>query len=185
IFTVIHSILREQWIRKLKVFVFALLQEIVTWYNAIRAARYAYLKTAYPTGSDEELLPMITRNYLKEGYMEKTGPTQTESFKRRWFILDSQNRKLLYFKGCLDAEELGAIFIGTECKGYSVKECVPLNARGNKWKCGLMVETPERQFVFMCEQERDQREWLEALRKVLSRPMSPQDYTSKQDFSVL
>uniref|UniRef100_A0A3B4GAN2 Arf-GAP with dual PH domain-containing protein 2-like n=1 Tax=Pundamilia nyererei TaxID=303518 RepID=A0A3B4GAN2_9CICH len=160
-------------------------EEIVTWYNAIRAARYAYLKTAYPTGSDEELLPMITRNYLKEGYMEKTGPTQTESFKRRWFILDSQNRKLLYFKGHLDAEELGAIFIGTECKGYSVKECVPLNARGNKWKCGLMVETPERQFVFMCEQERDQREWLEALRKVLSRPMSPQDYTSKQDFSVL
>ncbi|XP_005948002.1 arf-GAP with dual PH domain-containing protein 2 [Haplochromis burtoni] len=154
-------------------------EEIVTWYNAIRAARYAYLKTAYPTGSDEELLPMITRNYLKEGYMEKTGPTQTESFKRRWFILDSQNRKLLYFKGHLDAEELGAIFIGTECKGYSVKEYVPLNARGNKWKCGLMVETPERQFVFMCEQERDQREWLEALRKVLSRPMSPQDYTAE------
>uniref|UniRef100_A0A669EQY4 ArfGAP with dual PH domains 2 n=1 Tax=Oreochromis niloticus TaxID=8128 RepID=A0A669EQY4_ORENI len=160
-------------------------EEIVTWYNAIRAARYAYLKTAYPTGSDEELLPMITRNYLKEGYMEKTGPMQTESFKRRWFILDSQNRKLLYFKGHLDAEELGAIFIGTESKGYSVKEWVPLNARGNKWKCGLMLETPERQFVFMCEQERDQREWLEVLRKVLSRPMSPQDYTSKQDFSVL
>lgn len=154
-------------------------QEIVTWYIAIRAARYAYLKTAYPTGSDDELVPMITRNYLKEGYMEKTGPMQTESFKKRWFILDSQNRKLFYFKGQLDAEELGAIFIGTESKGYSVKECVPTNARGNKWKCGLTVETPERQFVFMCEQEREQREWLEALKKVLSRPMSPQDYTTK------
>uniref|UniRef100_A0A3Q0RHG8 ArfGAP with dual PH domains 2 n=1 Tax=Amphilophus citrinellus TaxID=61819 RepID=A0A3Q0RHG8_AMPCI len=127
-----------------------------------------------------QLVPMITRNYLKEGYMEKTGPTQTESFKKRWFILDSQNRKLFYFKGQLDAEELGAIFIGTESKGYSVKECVPTNARGNKWKCGLTVETPERRFVFMCEQEREQREWLEALKKVLSRPMSPQDYTSKR-----
>ncbi|XP_030591824.1 arf-GAP with dual PH domain-containing protein 2 isoform X1 [Archocentrus centrarchus] len=154
-------------------------QEIVTWYIAIRAARYAYLKTAYPTGSDDELVPMITRNYLKEGYMEKTGPMQTESFKKRWFILDSQNRKLFYFKGQLDAEELGAIFIGTESKGYSVKECVPTNARGNKWKCGLTVETPERRFVFMCEQEREQREWLEALKKVLSRPMSPQDYTTE------
>ncbi|KAE8283098.1 Arf-GAP with dual PH domain-containing protein 2 Centaurin-alpha-2 [Larimichthys crocea] len=127
-------------------------EEIVTWYNAIRAARYAYLRTAYPTGTDEELTPLITRNYLKEGYMEKTGPLQKESFKKRWFILDSQNRKLLYFKGQLDAEELGVIFIGTENKGYSVKECVPKHARGNKWKCGVMVETPERQFVFMCEQ---------------------------------
>lgn len=34
---------------------FFYLQEIVSWYNAIRAARYAYLKTAYPIGSDEEV----------------------------------------------------------------------------------------------------------------------------------
>uniref|UniRef100_A0A667WKU1 ArfGAP with dual PH domains 2 n=1 Tax=Myripristis murdjan TaxID=586833 RepID=A0A667WKU1_9TELE len=155
-------------------------EEIVTWYNAIRAARYAYLKTAYPTGSNEELIPKITRNYLKEGFMEKTGPLQKETFKKRWFILDSQDRKLLYFKGQLDAEELGVVFIGTESNGYSVKECVPKNARGNKWKCGVLVETPERQFVFMCEQEREQKEWLDALRQVLFRPMAPQDYTSKQ-----
>uniref|UniRef100_A0A3B3UT78 ArfGAP with dual PH domains 2 n=1 Tax=Poecilia latipinna TaxID=48699 RepID=A0A3B3UT78_9TELE len=155
-------------------------EEIVIWYNSIRAARYAYLKTAYPTGSDEDLVPMITRNYLKEGYMEKTGPLQKESFRKRWFILDSQNRKLLYFKDQLDAEELGVIFIGTESNGYSVRECVPKHTRGNKWKCGIMVETPERQFVFMCEQEREQKQWLNALRKVLSRPMSPQDYTGKR-----
>ncbi|XP_043957041.1 arf-GAP with dual PH domain-containing protein 1 isoform X2 [Gambusia affinis] len=128
-------------------------EEIVTWYNSIRAARYAYLKTAYPTGTDDDLVPMITRNYLKEGYMEKTGP--------------------------LDAEELGVIFIGTESNGYSVKECVPKHTRGNKWKCGIMVQTPERQFVFMCEQEREQKQWLNVLRKVLSRPMSPQDYSAQ------
>ncbi|KAM3597127.1 uncharacterized protein V6R79_000183 [Siganus canaliculatus] len=151
-------------------------EEIVTWYNAIRAARYAYLKTAYPTGSDEELVPKITRKYAKEGYMEKTGPLQREPFKKRWFILDSQNRKLFYFKGQLDAEELGVIFIGTESKGYFVTECVPTRARGNKWTCGIKVGTPERHFVFMCEQEKDQKEWLDALRQVLHRPMSPQDY---------
>lgn len=148
-------------------------QEIVTWYNAIRAARYAYLRTAYPTGRDAELIPKITRNYLKEGYMEKTGPLQKEPFKKRWFVLDSQNRKLFYFKGQLDAEELGVVFIGTEKKGYSVKECVPKHAQGNRWKWGVMVETPKRQFVFMCEQDREQKEWLDALKLVLSTPMSP------------
>uniref|UniRef100_A0A3Q3GZR1 ArfGAP with dual PH domains 2 n=1 Tax=Kryptolebias marmoratus TaxID=37003 RepID=A0A3Q3GZR1_KRYMA len=155
-------------------------EEIVAWYNAIRAARYAYLKTAYPTGSDEELVPKITRNFLKEGYMEKTGPLQKEPFKKRWFSLDSQNRKLLYFKNPLDAEELGVIFVGTESYGYSVKVCIPKHARGNKWKFGIRVETPERQFMFMCEQEREQKEWLDALKKVMSRPMSPQDYAGEK-----
>uniref|UniRef100_A0A8C2FFC0 ArfGAP with dual PH domains 2 n=1 Tax=Cyprinus carpio TaxID=7962 RepID=A0A8C2FFC0_CYPCA len=154
-------------------------QEIVNWFNAIRAIRLAYLKTAFPTASNEELIPWITRNYLKEGYMEKTGPLQREPFKKRWFILDSLDRKLLYFKTQLDAIELGVVFIGPENHGYSVRECVPKGTRGNKWKCGVIVETPDRQFVFMCEQERDQREWVEALKTVISKPMMPQDYTSK------
>ncbi|KAL6102809.1 adap2 [Pungitius sinensis] len=158
-------------------------EEIVTWFNAIRGARYAYLKAAYPTGRDEELIPKITRDYLKEGYMEKTGPSRKEPFKKRWFTLDSQNRKLLYFKGQLDAEELGVIFIGTEGKGYSAKECDQMHARGNKWKCGVAVGTPRRQYVFMCEQEREQKEWLDALRQVLSRPMAPQDYTIESNIS--
>ncbi|KAG7459537.1 hypothetical protein MATL_G00211630 [Megalops atlanticus] len=154
-------------------------QEIVNWFNAIRAARFAYLKTAFPTASDSELMPWITRSYLKEGYMEKTGPMQREPFKKRWFILDSQERKLLYFKTQLDAVELGAVFIGTESHGYSVRESEPRGARGNRWKCGVTVETPDRQFVFMCEQERDQREWVEAFRQVISKPMLPQDYNTE------
>ncbi|XP_051570929.1 arf-GAP with dual PH domain-containing protein 2-like isoform X2 [Myxocyprinus asiaticus] len=125
------------------------------------------------------LIPWITRNYLKEGYMEKTGPLQREPFKKRWFILDSLDRKLLYFKTQLDAIELGVVFIGSENHGYSVRECVPKGTRGNKWKCGVIVETPDRQFIFMCEQERDQKEWVEALKKVISKPMLPQDYTTE------
>ncbi|XP_015460973.2 arf-GAP with dual PH domain-containing protein 2 isoform X2 [Astyanax mexicanus] len=152
-------------------------QEIVNWFNAIRATRFVYLKTAFPTATDEELLPWITRNYLKEGYMEKTGPLQREPFKKRWFILDALDRKLLYFKTQLDAVELGVIFIGTANHGYSVRECVPKGTRGNKWKCGVVMETPDRQFVFMCEQERERNEWLEALQQVIAKPMLPQDYT--------
>lgn len=83
-----------------------------------------------------------------------------------------------------DAEELGVIFIGTEDKGYSVKECEPKKTRGNKWNYGISVETPGRLFVFMCEQEREKKEWLQALRQVLSRPMTPQDYTSKQQITT-
>ncbi|KAL4657932.1 arf-GAP with dual PH domain-containing protein 2-like isoform X1 [Arapaima gigas] len=154
-------------------------QEIVNWFNAIRATRLAYLKTAFPTASDTELIPWITRNYMKEGYMEKTGPMQREAFRKRWFVLDSQDRKLLYFKTQLDAVELGAVFIGPEDKGYSVTKSKPKGTRGNKWKFGLTVETPERQFVFMCEQEREQHEWLQALRHVMSKPMLPQDYTTE------
>lgn len=152
-------------------------EEVVSWFNAIRAARFAYLKTAYPTGSDNELIPRITRNYLKEGYMEKTGPMQKEQYKKRWFILDAQDRKLLYFKGQLDAQELGAVFIGTESNGYSVQDCPPKMTRGNKWKFGVTMKTPNRQFAFLCEQEKEQKEWVEALKLVMAKSMQPQDYT--------
>lgn len=152
-------------------------EEIVMWFNAIRAARYTYLRTAYPNIRDEELIPRITRNYLKEGYMEKTGPMQRESFKKRWFCLDSQDRKLLYYKGHLDAEELGVVFMGAASQGYAARDFAPKSTRGGKWKCGILLETPQREFVFMCEQEREQKQWLEAFAQVFSRPMVPQDYT--------
>lgn len=154
-------------------------QEIVFWFNAIRATRLAYLQRLNPTALEDELIPLITRTSLKEGYMEKTGPTQWEPFKKRWFLLNATDRKLLYFKTSLDAEELGAVFIGTENHGYSVKESQPKHARGRKWGCGVTMETPERTFVFTCEQEQDQREWLEAFRQVISQPMTPQHYTAE------
>ncbi|XP_060774797.1 arf-GAP with dual PH domain-containing protein 1 isoform X1 [Neoarius graeffei] len=71
-------------------------KEIVDWFNSIRAVQLHYLKVAFPGSSDLELKPKLTRNFLKEGYMEKTGPRQTEGFKKRWFTLD--HRRLMYFK---------------------------------------------------------------------------------------
>ncbi|XP_042360327.1 arf-GAP with dual PH domain-containing protein 1-like [Plectropomus leopardus] len=49
-------------------------KEMVDWFNAIRAARFHYLQVAFPGASNSDLLPKLTRNYIKEGYMEKTGP---------------------------------------------------------------------------------------------------------------
>lgn len=154
-------------------------QVIVSLFNAIRATRLAYLQKKNPTLRENDLIPHITRTCLKEGYMEKTGPTQREPFKKRWFTLCSLNRKLLYFKSPLDATELGAVFIGTESHSYSVSENSSRSTRGGRWHCGITLQTPDRQFVFMCEQEQEQTEWLEAFRKVIAQPMTPEDYTNE------
>lgn len=154
-------------------------QEIVSLFNAIRATRLAYLQKKHPTLRDNDLIPQITRHSLKEGYMEKTGPTQREPFKKRWFILCSINRKLLYFKTPLDAMELGSVFIGTESHSYSVSESSGRSTRGGRWHFSITLQTPDRPYVFMCEHEQEQREWLEAFRKVISQPMTPEDYTNE------
>uniref|UniRef100_UPI0037E9569B arf-GAP with dual PH domain-containing protein 2-like isoform X2 n=1 Tax=Semicossyphus pulcher TaxID=241346 RepID=UPI0037E9569B len=157
-------------------------QEIVSLFNAIRATRLAYLQRKHPTLRAIDLIPQLTRNCLKEGFMEKTGPTR-EPFKKRWFTLCSINRKLLYFKTPLDATELGAVFIGTESHSYSVSESCGRSSRGGRWHCGITLQTPGRQFVFMCEQQQEQREWLEAFTKIISQPMTPEDYANEANLS--
>uniref|UniRef100_A0A8B9P4R6 ArfGAP with dual PH domains 2 n=1 Tax=Apteryx owenii TaxID=8824 RepID=A0A8B9P4R6_APTOW len=142
-------------------------KEIVDWFNAIRAARYHYLRTTFPA-----LIPRITRNYIKEGYMEKTGPKQKEAFKVRWFSLDSQERILIYFKNPLDAFEQGRVFIGRMDEGYEVRAGFPQGVQVKKRKPGITVVTPTREFVFMCETDREQREWIDALNGVLAQPLT-------------
>ncbi|XP_034400180.1 arf-GAP with dual PH domain-containing protein 2-like isoform X4 [Cyclopterus lumpus] len=60
-------------------------QVIVSLFNALRATRLAYLQKKHPTLQDNDLVPQITGHCLKEGYMEKTGPTR-ESFKKRMLL---------------------------------------------------------------------------------------------------
>ncbi|XP_056264828.1 arf-GAP with dual PH domain-containing protein 2-like [Pseudoliparis swirei] len=154
-------------------------QVIVSLFNALRATRLAYLQKKHPTLRDNDLVPQITGHCLKEGYMEKLAQRFRESFKKRWFTLCSMNRKLLYFKNPLDASELGAVFIGTESHSYSASESSGRSTRGGRWRCGVTLHTPEREFVFMCEQEQEQKEWLEAFRKVISQPMTSEDYANE------
>ncbi|CAL8350997.1 unnamed protein product [Boreogadus saida] len=157
-------------------------QVIVSWFNAIRATKLAYLKRKHPAAQDNVLVPLISRCCVKEGYMEKTGPLLWEPFKKRWFTLSLQDRKLLYFKTPMDATELGAVFIGMESHGYSVDGQSPAGRRQGKWNWGIAMTTPGRQFIFMCEQEQDQGEWLEALREVISTPMTLQDYSNEANW---
>ncbi|KAK2498152.1 hypothetical protein MC885_008084 [Smutsia gigantea] len=154
-------------------------KEIVDWFNALRAARLQYLKMAFPEQPESELVPLITRNYLKQGFMEKTGPKQREPFKKRWFALDPQERRLLYYKNPLDAFEQGQVFLGSNEQGYEVHEDLPKGIQGNRWKAGLTIVTPQRRFIFTCPSEKEQREWLDSFRDVLSRPLTPLNLLSK------
>ncbi|RXM99919.1 Arf-GAP with dual PH domain-containing protein 1 [Acipenser ruthenus] len=155
-------------------------KEIVDWFNAIRAARFHYLQVAFPGASDADLVPKLTRNYLKEGYMEKTGPKHTEGFKKRWFTMD--DRRLMYFKDPLDAYARGEVFIGSEKNSYVVKPGLPPSTQGYHWQHGITIVTPDRKFLFACETEQDQVAWIAAFQKVINRPMLPQEYAVEAHF---
>nr|XP_060632994.1 arf-GAP with dual PH domain-containing protein 1-like [Anolis sagrei ordinatus] len=158
-------------------------QEIVEWFNAIRAAQFHYLKVAFPVASDQELRNRLTRNFLKEGYMEKTGPRQKEAFKKRWFTLD--HRRLMYFKDPLDAFAKGEVFVGSREQGYSVMEGLPAGTQGSfTWQHGITIITPDREYLFTCETERDQQEWMTAFWHVIKQPMTPQEYAIEAYFRL-
>ncbi|XP_043919173.1 arf-GAP with dual PH domain-containing protein 1-like [Protopterus annectens] len=156
-------------------------KEIVEWFNALREAQYNYLKVAFPCAPNTEILPKLTRSFIKEGYMEKTGPRQTEGFKKRWFTMD--HRRLMYFKDPLDAFAKGEVFIGSKDHGYNVILGLPPGTQGNfSWQFGITIVTPERNFLFTCETDSDQAEWYSAFNKVVKQTMTPQDCAQQAYF---
>ncbi|XP_029014810.1 arf-GAP with dual PH domain-containing protein 1-like [Betta splendens] len=155
-------------------------KEMVDWFNAIRAARLHYLQVAFPGAPIPELLPTLTRNFLKEGYMEKTGPKHTESFKKRWFTLD--DRRLMYFKDPLDAFARGEAFIGSKENSYVVLSGLPPGLQGNHWPFGITIVTPSRKFPLVCESREDQEEWIAVFQSVINRPMLPHEYAVEANF---
>uniref|UniRef100_A0A672M4L8 PH domain-containing protein n=1 Tax=Sinocyclocheilus grahami TaxID=75366 RepID=A0A672M4L8_SINGR len=156
-------------------------KEMVDWFTAIRAARFHYQKVAFPGANDEDLVPRLTRNFMKEGYMEKTGPRHTEGFKKRWFTMD--DRRLMYFKDPLDAYARGEVFIGSKENSYTVVSGLPPSIQGYHWKYGITIETPDRKFLFACETEAEQKDWIAAFQRVVNRPMMPQEYAGTQTHS--
>ncbi|XP_036408497.1 arf-GAP with dual PH domain-containing protein 1-like [Megalops cyprinoides] len=151
-------------------------KEIVDWFNAIRAVQLHYLKVAFPGASEEELKPKLTRNFVKEGYVEKTGPKQKEGFKKRWLTLDQ--RRLRYFKDPLDAFAKGEVYLGHRDQGYSAAPGLPTGINSNgAWDHGITVVTPTRNFLFTCESESEQQDWLGHFNNIINTPMTPQEYS--------
>ncbi|CAG12513.1 unnamed protein product, partial [Tetraodon nigroviridis] len=128
---------------------------IVDWFNAIRAVQLRYQQVAFPGATDAE---------------------QTEGFKKRWFTLD--HRRLMYYKDPLDAFAKGEVFLGNKDHGYSVSAGLPAGTYCNgAWQHGITIQTPDRCFLFTCETEGDQQDWLKHFSDVMSAQMSPQEYS--------
>ncbi|XP_077826887.1 arf-GAP with dual PH domain-containing protein 2 isoform X9 [Macaca mulatta] len=116
--------------------------------------RDGHIRNLFVYHESGKLVPFLTRNYLKQGFMEKTGPK--------------------------DAFEQGQVFLGNKEQGYEVYEDLPKGIRGNRWKAGLTIVTPERRYVLTCPNEKEQQEWLESLRGVLSSPLTLLNRLSKK-----
>lgn len=92
---------------------------INNWYMAIRCAKLHRLQVAFPNANESELVGLLSHDFTKEGWIFKTGPRQSDGYKRRWFTLD--NRKLMYHDDPLDAYPKGEIFLGNQLDGYSIR----------------------------------------------------------------
>jgi hypothetical protein len=75
------------------------------------------------------------------------------------------------------------VFLGNKDHGYSATAGLPATAYCNgAWQHGITIVTPERCFLFTCETESDQQDWLRQFAAVLGAVMSPQEYTSRNTF---
>lgn len=69
-------------------------QKIVDWFMSIRAAKLHRLQIAFPTTSIRDLSANLTRDFIHEGFLYKTGPRVGDAYRKRYFVLD--DRKLMY-----------------------------------------------------------------------------------------
>lgn len=81
--------------------------------------------------------------------------------------------------GFQDAYARGEVFIGGTANSYTVVPGLPPNIQGHHWQFGITIVTPDRQFLFACETEEDQKDWIAAFQTVINRPMLPQEYAGK------
>lgn len=144
---------------------------IVDWYNALRAAKLHHLQVAFPGAKESQLVPHLTRDFLREGWLWKSGPRPADQHRRRWFTLD--DRKWMYHEDPLDAYPKGEIFLGHRNEGYSVQSGGPHAFK--EMPFAFTVTTPHRKFVMGAESDRDRSEWITVLAKVMERPLTPQD----------
>jgi hypothetical protein len=146
-------------------------QDVIDWYTAIRVAKLNRLAIAFPSTQTDELVSMITRDFLREGWLYKTGPRSGDAFRRRWFTLD--NRRLMYFEDPMNPFPKGEVFIGSTDRGFSIVEGISPGIKDPGY--GFTLRTPERHYQFSAETDGERREWMDVIQYVLSCPLSPQD----------
>jgi len=146
-------------------------QTVVNWYHAIRCCKLHLLQVAYPSESESELLEHLSQDYIKEGFLSKTGPSPKDVYKRRWCTLEG--RKLMYHVDMLCAYAKGEIFLGHTSSGFLVVHGFGPGFREQGF--GFILHTPERAYQFSAETEVERAEWTKEIQRILETPLLPQD----------
>lgn len=144
---------------------------IVNWYMAIRCAKMHQMQITYPILSDAKIPPPIIEDFIKEGWLFKTGPRPSDNYKKRWFTLDG--RKLMYHDEPLDAYAKGEIFLGHVDK-YSVRSGVAVGSKDQDYSFSLA--TPNRTYNFSAATAHERDEWIHCIKMVLVRPLFGLDF---------
>lgn len=144
---------------------------VINWYQGIRCAKLHFLQVAHPCSMEADLLPLLTRDFAREGWLMKTGPRPTDVYRRRWCTLD--NRKLMYHLNILDGYPKGEIFIGSKQDGYCIRIGVADDFKDTGFSFTLFC--PERAYVFSATTLQDREEWINEIQKVIDRPMTTSD----------
>lgn len=147
-------------------------QTIITWYTAIRCAKLHSLQVAYPAANETELLECLCQDFTCEGWLWKTGPKPSDSFRKRWFTLD--HRKLMYHENPLDAYPKGEIFLGHMMSGYSVRVGVPPGTRDDLGFT-FTVRTPQRWYYLSAPTSLQRDAWIQCIDAVIDKPLTAHD----------
>lgn len=83
-----------------------------------------------------------------------------------------------------DAYARGEVFIGSKESGYTALPSLPPNIQCSHWQFGITIVTPDRKFLFACETEPKQNDWMAAFQTVINRPMLPQEYAGGPSFQL-
>ena len=82
----------------------------------------------------------------------------------------------MYYEEPLDAFPKGEIFIGPDDKGYKAESGLPEDIKDPG--CSFTLRTPNRNFHFSAEGDREQKDWLDVVKRVIRTPLAPQETSS-------
>lgn len=149
-------------------------RDILNWYNTLRLCKYQRLRLHISgSGHDasvEEIVSYLTFDLLKVGWLLKSGPDYSYSFKRRWVML--AKRWFSYTSTPQSAFAKGEIFIGSSEDGYSVESKAPDSWKKVPTNFPLTLNTPDRSFVFCAASEEERTEWIDAISTIIQRPVT-------------
>ncbi|KAL5965762.1 Arf-GAP with dual PH domain-containing protein 1, partial [Taenia solium] len=149
-------------------------REILNWYNTLRLCKYQRLRLHLSgTGQKvpmDEIVSYLTSDLEKVGWLLKSGPDASYTFRRRWVMLTK--RWLLYTQTPQSAFAKGEIFIGASGDGYSVEGKAPDSWKKVPTNFPITLSTPDRCFVFCAASEEERDYWLNAISAIIERPVT-------------